>query len=63
MVDAHGSRLLGAVTYMVPRLPEGLDKLFRLAARKGFNLDFHVDETADPFESEAMGRGGYVPKF
>jgi cytosine/creatinine deaminase len=48
MVDAHGSRLLGAVTYMVPRLPEGLDKLFRLAARKGFNLDFHVDETADP---------------
>jgi cytosine deaminase len=48
MVDAHGSRLLGAVTYMVPRLPEALDKLFRLAARKGFDLDFHVDETADP---------------
>jgi Fe-S cluster biogenesis protein NfuA len=22
-----------------------------------------VDETADPFESEAMGRGGYVPSF
>ena len=48
MVDAHGSRLLGAVTYMTSRLPEALDKLFRLAARKGFDLDFHVDETADP---------------
>jgi cytosine deaminase len=48
MVDAHGSRLLGAVTYMVPRLAEALDILFRLAARKGFDLDFHVDETADP---------------
>ena len=22
-----------------------------------------VDESADPFESEAMGRGGYVPSF
>lgn len=22
-----------------------------------------VDETADPFESEALGRGGYVPSF
>ena len=48
MVDAHGSRLLGAVTHMIPRLREALDILFRLAARKGFDLDFHVDETADP---------------
>ncbi|WP_158813646.1 cytosine deaminase [Methylocapsa sp. S129] len=48
MVDAHGSRLLGAVTIMIPRLREALDILFRLAARKGFDLDFHVDETADP---------------
>jgi cytosine/creatinine deaminase len=48
MVDAHGSRLFGAVTYMIPRLAEALDILFRLAARKGFDLDFHVDETADP---------------
>jgi cytosine/creatinine deaminase len=48
MVDAHGSRLLGAVTAMVPRLREALDVLFRLATRKGFDLDFHVDETADP---------------
>ena len=48
MIDAHGSNLLGAVTYMVPRLREALDILFRLAARKGWDLDFHVDETADP---------------
>jgi cytosine deaminase len=48
MVDAHGSRLLGAVTTMIPRLGEALDILFRLAARKGYDLDFHVDETADP---------------
>jgi cytosine deaminase len=48
MVDAHGSRLMGAVTYMIPGLQEALDALFRLAARKGFDLDFHVDETADP---------------
>jgi cytosine/creatinine deaminase len=48
MVDAHGSRLLGAVTTMIPRLQEALDILFRLAARKGCDLDFHVDETADP---------------
>ncbi|MGO9756814.1 MAG: cytosine deaminase [Roseiarcus sp.] len=48
MVEAHGSRLLGAVTYMTPGLAEALDILFRLAARKGFDLDFHVDETADP---------------
>jgi cytosine deaminase len=48
MVDVHGSNLLGAVTYMVPRLREALDALFRLAAQKGVDLDFHVDETADP---------------
>lgn len=48
MVEAHGSNILGAVTYMLPRLCDGLDRLFRLAARKGWDLDFHVDETADP---------------
>ncbi|HYA75011.1 MAG TPA: cytosine deaminase [Roseiarcus sp.] len=48
MIEAHGSKILGAVTYMVPRLREALDRLFRLAARKGWDLDFHVDETADP---------------
>jgi cytosine deaminase len=48
MVDRYGSRVLGAVTYMAPRLREGVDRLFALAARKGWDLDFHVDETADP---------------
>ena len=48
MVDAHGSRILGAVTYMIPRLQEALDTLFALAERKGWDLDFHVDECADP---------------
>ncbi len=46
MVEAHGSGLFGAVTTMIPRLREALDILFRLAARKGYDLDFHVDETA-----------------
>jgi cytosine deaminase len=48
MLDAHGSNILGTVTYMIPRLAEGLEILFRLAVRKGWDLDFHVDETADP---------------
>jgi cytosine/creatinine deaminase len=48
MVDAHGSKILGAVTYMIPHLAEALEILFRLAARKGFDLDLHVDETLDP---------------
>jgi cytosine/creatinine deaminase len=48
MLDAHGTGILGAVTYMVPRLSEGLTRLFELAERKGWELDFHVDESADP---------------
>jgi len=48
MLDAHGTGILGAVTYMVPRLHEGLTRLFALAERKGWELDFHVDESADP---------------
>ncbi len=48
MVEAHGSGVVGAVTYMIPRLQEALDALFALAERRGWNLDFHVDETADP---------------
>ncbi|MCB1491162.1 MAG: cytosine deaminase [Rhodobiaceae bacterium] len=39
---------LGAVTYMVDCLDEGLDRMFRLASDRGFDLDFHVDETEDP---------------
>ncbi len=48
MLDAHGSGILGAATRMVPELREGLVKLFELAERKGWELDFHVDESSDP---------------
>jgi len=48
MVEAHGSRILGAVTRIIPRFKEALEILFALAARKGWDLDFHVDETGDP---------------
>jgi cytosine deaminase len=42
----HGG-ILGAVTYMVPQLADGLDRLFRTAAEHDVDLDFHVDETKD----------------
>lgn len=44
--DAGG--VLGAVTFMVPELQAGLDALFAKATALGLDLDFHVDETADP---------------
>lgn len=44
--DAGG--VLGAVTFMVPELQAGLDVLFAKATALGLDLDFHVDETADP---------------
>jgi cytosine deaminase len=47
-IRAHGSNLLGAVTYMGASLKPGLDILFREAITHGFDLDFHVDETNDP---------------
>ena len=33
---------------MTPSLRDGLEILFTLAERKGWDLDFHVDESADP---------------
>ncbi len=48
MLDAHGSGILGAATRMVPDLHQGLGVLFELAERKGWELDFHVDESSDP---------------
>jgi cytosine deaminase len=48
MLEAHGTGVLGAVTLMVPELRDGLAVLFALAERKGYDLDFHVDESADP---------------
>lgn len=47
-VKAHGDKLLGCVTYMIPELDRALDILFRAAIESGFDLDFHVDETNDP---------------
>ena len=40
--------VLGAVTYMVPDLEGLLDLIFKAAAERELNLDFHVDETKDP---------------
>ena len=49
MLKAHGgvAPTLGAVTYMIPQLQPGLDRLFRLASEEGWSLDFHADETDD----------------
>ena len=47
-IDAFGSGVLGAVTFMIPQVQAGLDALFALASDKGWDLDFHVDETHDP---------------
>ena len=47
-VKAHGNRLFGCVSYMIPELDAALDVIFRTAIENGFDLDFHVDETNDP---------------
>jgi cytosine/creatinine deaminase len=48
MLDAYGSGILGAAPRMEPDLRDGLKILFELAERKGWELDFHVDESSDP---------------
>jgi cytosine deaminase len=48
MLDAHGTGVVGAATRMVPELHQGLRVLFDLAEGKGWELDFHVDESSDP---------------
>jgi cytosine deaminase len=47
-LDAYGSGILGAATRMVPELHQKIAVLFDLAERKGWELDFHVDESSDP---------------
>src|SRR3984957_4261527 len=47
-LDAYGSGILGAAIRMEPDLRDGLGVLFELAERKGWELDFHVDESSDP---------------
>jgi cytosine/creatinine deaminase len=48
MLDAYGSGILGAAIRTEPDLRDGLSVLFELAERKGWELDFHVDESSDP---------------
>jgi cytosine/creatinine deaminase len=48
MLDAYGSGILGAALRMEPDLRDELSVLFKLAERKGWELDFHVDESSDP---------------
>ena len=47
-VTAHGDKLIGCVTYMIPDLDRALDIMVTAAKEHGFDLDFHVDETGDP---------------
>jgi len=44
---ARAGGVLGAVTYMVPDIVELIDVVFRTAAERGLDLDFHADETDD----------------
>ena len=53
-VAAHGG-LLGAVAGAEDGLDEVFDIMFRAAAERGLDLDFHVDETNDP-EAHALDR-------
>ncbi len=45
---AESGGVLGAVAYPIDDIDRRLDVLFRLAAERGLNTDFHVDETGDP---------------
>jgi cytosine/creatinine deaminase len=47
-VKTHGNGIFGCVSYMIPELDQALDIMFRTAQENGFDLDFHVDESADP---------------
>lgn len=47
MVGQFGT-VFGAVTFPIPALQPGLDRIFRVAADRGWDLDFHADETGDP---------------
>ncbi len=47
IVAAHKG-VLGMVTYPVGDLHERLENFLRLAADRGLDVDFHVDETMDP---------------
>jgi cytosine deaminase len=40
--------ILGCVTFMLPDIDAQLDRILALAADRGLDLDFHVDESLDP---------------
>ena len=44
---ANSGSVFGCVTFMAPDIDAQLDRVFALAAERGLDLDFHVDETAD----------------
>ncbi len=47
-VKRYGNGIFGCVSYMIPELDQALDIMFQTAIENGFDLDFHVDESADP---------------
>lgn len=65
VVARHGG-VLGAVTFPVPDIAERLDLMLRMAAERGLDVDFHVDETQDPEVATlrevalAVLRGGFA---
>jgi cytosine deaminase len=44
---ADSGGVFGCATFMLPDIDRQLDRVFALAAERGLDLDFHVDETAD----------------
>ena len=44
---AKSGGVFGCATFMLPDIDAQLDRVFALAAERGLDLDFHVDETAD----------------
>ena len=44
---AESGGLLGAVCFMLPDIDDIFDRIFRLAADRGIDLDLHVDESLD----------------
>jgi cytosine/creatinine deaminase len=68
-VKAHGSGLMGCVSYMIPEVHDALDIVFKTAMANGLDLDFHVDETNDPaartleFIADAALRHGFKGKI
>jgi len=55
---ACGSCAISAVT-----LQGGVERLLKERLEWVTEVRGDVDETLDPFESAAMGRGGYVPRW